>query len=417
MKRLLPIAFVLTLPGCASTEAGSEKLTKDPPTGARLSPAGYVTIQEASPSPYPATPPPMPTQLDVLARATSLGTPEQQARAWALANGRDDFQDEVRRVMPLVTAEPNFVQARLVGDDGDKQLELFFTRDAEATLARHTTDPRFVARPGGQPIEELRQVMRAWFDRLEAAGIAPAGGSLDPIGGIVTVDTGIPRERFDDLSARNGWPDPSPDEVRFTFAAVQPPAFADPSLQPLVRVFARENGAPTIQLTALTIGTIILEDGCFRLKGGKRYDPGDLVMFGYGSQLDRDEQGYLVVVDQEAHKRYRIGERGTWGGPNGFSQNDPAVRALRRACGAGDIVNVRQPESERLFSLPYPLWVLDYAYSNDITYEAAWTEVTDCMARRERAGATGLEVRDGCIAQYNGWDYTGETMPPSPGRD
>ena len=40
----------------------------------------------------------------------------------------------------------------------------------------------------------------------------------------------------------------------------------------------------------------------------------------------------------------RIGERMTWGGPQGYSEADPNVKLLRAKCGAGPIVAVGFPD-------------------------------------------------------------------------
>ncbi|KLE32345.1 hypothetical protein AAW00_12870 [Aurantiacibacter luteus] len=409
---------MLLLGGCATAQVDAPRAAGDAPTGATLSRAGHATIGEVPPSPFPADPPPMPTQLDVMARQTSLGTPEERARAWENAGSTPALRAAMEEVMPRLEAEPTYVQSRIAGEPGAKVLEVFFTRDAEATLARYTSDPLVVARTGGRTQAELEPVMRLWWDRLEAAGRPAGGGSLDTIGGAVEINTGITRAEFNALAARNGWPDPLGEPVRFTFAAEQARAFADPSLARLVRSFARESMEPGIQLTGGFSGRVVLEDGCFVLDGGRGSER-TLVMFGRDAQLAQDEEGYLIVRRANAREPdeaagYRIGEAGFWGGPNGFDENDAEVRALRAACGPGEIMNVRYPGSERLFALPYPLWVFDYAYSRGLTYDAAWDEVMACYKRQERRGRTGFEARDACITQYNGWDYVGEEMPPPP---
>jgi hypothetical protein len=168
----------------------------------------------------------------------------------------------------------------------------------------------------------------------------------------------------------------------------------------LVRTFTRETRAKGIQLTGGFGGRIVLQDGCFRLadRTGKG---GPLVMFGRETQLGRDEQGYLTVFGERGQRRYRIGDMGAWPGPKAVDENDPEVRQLRRACGAGPIANVAEPESERLFGLPYPHWVADYARARKISYRAAWTQVIACLDREDRRGRKGIEARDRCIKQFN----------------
>jgi hypothetical protein len=82
-------------------------------------------------------------------------------------------------------------------------------------------------------------------------------------------------------------------------------------------------------------------------------------------------------------------------------ETDPEVRNLRRQCGEGPLTNVAEPESERLFALPYPHWVADYARAKKVSYRSAWTQLIACYEREERRGRSGLAVRERCIKQFN----------------
>jgi hypothetical protein len=215
----------------------------------------------------------------------------------------------------------------------------------------------------------------------------------------VEVGVAIEEAEFRALAAQRGW-ELSP-AVSFSFAKPRPPAFAEPSLARYVRVFAREANAKGIQLLAGSRGRIILEDGCFRLAPREAGRPGPLVMFERHTQLALDAENYLVVIGGfERERRYRIGEIGSWGGPNGVNEEDPDVRELRRQCGTGEIVNLAEPQSQRLFSLPDPEWVADHARARKISYPEAWRRVIACM-EREEARRPGLGARDRCIRQFN----------------
>ncbi|UOR09493.1 hypothetical protein LCM18_02890 [Qipengyuania flava] len=67
----------------------------------------------------------------------------------------------------------------------------------------------------------------------------------------------------------------------------------------------------------------------------------------------------------------------------------------------GEIVNVGSPQSLRLFALPFPDWVLNYARATSLSYEDAWDEVIGCMARNEKHARAGMEGRNACIDQFN----------------
>jgi hypothetical protein len=107
------------------------------------------------------------------------------------------------------------------------------------------------------------------------------------------------------------------------------------------------------------------------------------------------------VFDAAGERRYRIGETGSWPGPNTVDEEDPDVRELRRQCGSGPVTNVAEPQSERLFSLPFPEWVADFARARAVPYRQAWKQVIACMKREEARGRSGLDLRDRCIRQFN----------------
>lgn len=383
------------LTGCATKLAPSVEPTIS---------SQYLSIESAPPTAWPKDPPPPPETLDTFARRTSTGSEEDRAKAWEEANGPEDFQQEAQRLMQLLpSAEPdNFVQLRLVRDESVPTdpapllgAEVWFRERAAATLARYTTDERFFAREGGFSEADMEARRELWLDRLKFIDTSYTL-SDDPTSGQIDIKLGITEAAFRELANEQGWS--WDDGVRFTFASEQPPAFLDALLERQVRAFVREPSAPIVQLLALTIGTVVLDDGCFRLKGESR-KPGPLVMFGYDTQLTRDEDGYPAVIDGD--HRYRIGEVGAWGGPNKVRSGSRETRALRAACGDSEIVNVGSPQSLRLFALPFPDWVLDYARAKSLSYEDAWDEVIGCMARNEKRGRVGMEARNACIDQFN----------------
>lgn len=414
--RLISLPLFLVIAACAPAMEGEALPTSMSdsglPNGAVLQPSGYVSIGLTPPSAFPEDPPPMPTQLDVLARQTSFGTDKQRGLAWENANGSEDFQNTLFQLRDQIERAEgdNFIEVRLIRENG-VQGEFLFARDGEQTLRKYTADERYVAKTADYQPARLRALREVWVKRMGEAGIG--GLSANMFEGTIEIESGLEEAEFRELAARKGWQIDDP-LLDFRFAPGKPPAFTEERLESLVRAFAREDTEVTIRLTALFTGRILLDDGCFRL-ADENDRPGDkLVMFARQSQLMRDSEGYLAV--RTGDEFYRVGEEGAWGGPNGVDESNPEVRRLRRACGNGEIVNVAGPQSERLFSLPYPLWVLDYAYTKDMTYDAAWDEVIACIEQQEKHGRRGLDARDRCIKQYNGWDYTGEELPPPPGQ-
>ena len=385
------------------------------PTGAKRGPGGYASIGPTPPSSLPQTPPPMPTELDVLARQTSMGTPAEQAAAWARVNGDAAFQQEFERLRDVLARhEPgNFITVRLVRDPGVMG-EFVFARDGAATLAKYTADPQFRAVTTGVDPVGFTQLEQLWLTRTreDKAPITIIGSNA--AAGTIELTVGIEEEEFRRLARRKGWDIADP-RLEWVFPQPRPPGFADPALAALVRAFPRENAAAGIRLLARGTGRVVLQDGCFRLADTRGRPGPKLVMFARGSQLALDEDGYLVIRTPDEERQYRVGEPGSWGGPNGVDEGSEDVRALRRACGRDEVVNIAAPESEVLSAAPYPLWVLDYAYTKDIPYAAAWTRVIACMNRQMAGGRQPLAARDRCIKQYNGWEYREAELPPPPG--
>lgn len=401
MKRQV-MALGMLVSACATTQQPSTPVAAASdhlPTGGLLTATGYLTIREVPSSPYSVDPPPEPTVVDDFARRTVSPDPAVRAKAWEDANGTKDFQAELERLRQvLARREPdNFVELRLVRDPA-VAAEVWFKHDAARTLARYTSNPLFRPRQGGLTSVEEERLRKLWLDRMEGGQLINMIG-VNRIDGVVELGIAVEEPEFRRIAAERGWG--LGPEVKLMFPPARAPAFTDPKLSKLVRVFARETKAKSIQLLAASTGRIVLEDGCFRLASPRSGERGALVMFGRQTQLGTDEQGYLVLLSEEGRARYRIGEIGRWGGPNGVDQNDPALRELRQACGDDRVINVAEPESERLAGLPYPDWVADHARAKALSYREAWKQVIACMKREEDRGRKGLDARDRCIRQFN----------------
>ena len=416
----LIFASCLLLSACAGMSDGppvpTANLAGPMPKGARVEPSGYLTIREVPPTDIPARAPPRPETLDSFARKTSLGTPEEQARAWEEANGGAAFQQEMQRIRALLEREEaaNFITVRLVREP-QVMGEFAFYRDGPATLAKYTSDPAFRAVTVDTDPASFAKLKALWDERMMDRDAAIGLMGADEAGGMIEISTGLTEPDFRVIARDKDW-DLSDPRLDITFAQPRGPALADPALASLVRFFARENEAASIRLLALGMGTVVLQDGCFRMADAQGRPSDKLVLFGRESQLGIDGEGYLAVTSEGGERHYRIGEPGAWGGPNGVNEDSADVRRLREVCGTDPVVNIADPQSQRLFAAPDPQWVLDYAYSKDITYEKAWERVRRCISAQLDRGRAALDARDRCIDQYNGWKYTGDELPPPPGQ-
>ena len=379
------------------------------PAGATVNDSGYASVSEVPALPFPASPPPEPGGIESFSTRLSKATPAEQEKLWEEANGTAAFQAEVQRLQQILPVEEpgNFVQVNLLRDEtamvDPKTLlgaEVWFKRDAAETLGRYTSRGDIFPRTGGLTQVEIDRLQQVWIERMQDLTWSYAIGG-NPSRGVLEVTPGVTREKFMAVATERGWE--WGDEVQFTFAAPAPPPFADSRVEDLVRIFPRSESSPAIQLLALGMGRVILDDGCFRFGSDDGGEKGPLVMFGYETQLGLDEEGFLVVTSTNRWETetYRIGEMGAWGGPNGYQEEWETVKTLRARCGEGEIVNVGTPQSLRQFSLPASDWVADYASAKGLGYEDAWDEIMDCYRRQERRGRSGLEMRDRCVDQFN----------------
>ncbi|MGY0652277.1 hypothetical protein ACW7GZ_10510 [Luteimonas sp. A537] len=246
----------------------------------------------------------------------------------------------------------NYIGMRIV-HDLDPRFAFQFRRDAAATLARFTSDSRFVAAEGGIPREELQPLFDEWWKRFKPHRIL-GGGSVMEFEGEVQFDMTIDGAGYRVIAARENWV--LPERVRLNFPPPPNPRSVDPALVPLVRVFAREDRLPAVVPLAAHSGRLILRDGCFRMQGDGDEEP--LVLFGRDVELGLDGDGYLVVTEPQGsdvdRSAARVGERVVWSGPRGVDDADEGVTALRTACGPDPIIATGEPTRERRFELGRP---------------------------------------------------------------
>ena len=201
----------------------------------------------------------------------------------------------------------NFVSVQLVRDP-QVMGEFAFRRDGSATLAKYTADPAFRAGTVDTDPVALAELRALWEERMRERDAAIGLLGTNERDNSIEISTGLTEPDFRSIARRKGW-DLADPRFEVTFAQPRGPAFVDPAIASLVRFFPRENEAASIRLTALGQGTVVLQDGCFRLADERNRPRGELVMFGRESHLGIDSEGYLAVSDAGGgERRYRIGE-------------------------------------------------------------------------------------------------------------
>lgn len=394
---LIPfVAFVAA--GCAPTSSGDEG---DPPvisvasgavtrvpTGATISPESYATILDTPPAPYPDEPPAEASRGEGLVEQYSRENGISLAVAADQINGPPDLLGEIERLQPLlrVKASGNFVEMVMVRDPA-VHMNVYFKRDAAATLAKYTDHPLFRARTGGLTRAEIEAVRERWNRRLGAAGLQfSAGGRGDK--GKVEFDLGIDAAQFAALKQERGWPDDP--LVSFSFVPPQTEPAVLSELKGYIRHFARSPQAPGVVPSLASWGRVYLNEGCFRMAGVNDRDQSDdpLVLFRRDAQLKRDDEGYLVVTGRGSEGA-RIGEEMQLGWAPEVTPEHVAhaeAEALRAACGPGKIVDVGVPQSARGFKIR-PWALASYATQRRLSRNAAWDEIVACWKMQDATRA------------------------------
>jgi len=356
------------------------------PVAASLEPSGFATVLDAPPLPYADAPPASDReQLDpatALRRELAANPPEDARRAAMALDSR------------LAAAEGHhYIGMRIVRDPAPR-FAFHFASDAAATLARHSGDPRFVAREGGRPAEELQPFTEAWNARFAPYRLGV--GQMDAFNGVVRFTMEVDEATFRAIAEAQGWQLPA--AVVLVFTPPPAPTALPSAIAPLVRLLPRHDRVPAATTLASLSGRVILRDGCFRLTGQGGGGESPLVMFDRDVALVVDEAGYLALQARGSDRPpARVGERMTWAGPRGIDARDAGLQALRAACGAGPVVSVGTPASAH-HARVRP-WVIDaLAQARGMTRQQAWDALRRCWAladaaRQDAHALPGLPAR------------------------
>lgn len=341
MNSMMLIAVALGIAGPASAQV---------PRGMAVGKEGLGTIRVAPPSPTGDVVSQRPTYngpIEFYAQEEGLTIPEARKRIsehMGFVPIFERLQERLRRMEP-----DNYISAR-ISHQPDWHYILFFKRDPEATLRRYSVNPRFKAAKAGYTEAELKALAAPWLKRFAEAGIVDAYGA-DATRGRISMTIRITRAAFDAIAAREGW-GKVPAVLHLSFAAEHEWPGVDPRVAPLLRGFASESLATTMQMEAGFSGRVVLDNGCLRL-AGKGRAKGPLVVFHRETGIGLDAHGYLATINRRTGKATgRIGEMWSWAGPNPGREFD-GLEALKAACGDGPVINVGNPESDARFKARY----------------------------------------------------------------
>ncbi len=209
-------------------------------------------------------------------------------------------------------------------------------------------------RASGRPPANAKAVGDLWVARLEArnalmgAGLSGKGED-DPVS---SIDTLLTARAFDAWVAQNGWRVPAHIDWRFQSELTQPAVATD--VTGAVHVWPASTIRTGWQLEAAFTGRIVLRDGCvFVSQPGEQREA--LAWFHSETGLGRDDEGYFTLVNRVTGETMaRLGEEMQWAGPNSVDPQNPAVLALKAACGEHEVVGVGNPEALERIYVRYP---------------------------------------------------------------
>jgi hypothetical protein len=351
------------------------------PTGAKIEPSGFATVETAPTIPYPDAPPPAEDrprfEAEWYARFAGISVEEAQKRNREQQEARPEFERLVELLR--VREAGNFTAPRVVHKP-DWAYVLYFKRDPERTLAKYTRHPRFKAALAPYTEAELRAKAAPWVERFVARKLMDGWGT-DATLGAAEMMMNVTAEEYGEIAARERW-GPVPDGVVLRFSQPLDHPSVDDRVKPLVRIFAQNSRGTVVQPEAGFFGRITMRDGC--LYHGKA-----LAYFHRETGIGVDEQGYLALTDRRTGKsKGRVGEWFSWAGPNQVSEDMAMVRELRQRCGNAPIDNVGNPQSAWQFRVR--AWVIDeLAQRRRISRQRAWELLKQCWRKADAANPKG----------------------------
>ncbi len=378
MKHVLIIGAAALVAAAAAPSAVVQKAGGAfTPTGAKIEPSGFATIERAPPLPYPKEPPPAENRPKGEAEwyARDLGIPVEEAQR--RQREQQALRPEFERLITLLRVREagNFTAPRIVHQP-DWAYVLYFKRDPERTLAKYSQHPQIKAALARYTQEELTLLAKRRLERFAEHKFAGGWGS-DPTYGTAEIMMNVTEEEYRDIAEREGW-GPVPEAIVLGFAGGLKHPSIEERARPFVQTFAQNSRGTTIQLEAGFSGRITMRGGCL-------YSGEALAYFHRETGIGIDEQGFLALTDRRTGKsKGRIGEWFSWAGPNNISDEMPMVRELRQRCGDAPIENVGNPESAAQFRVS--AWVIDaVAERRRISRQRAWDDLKQCWTRQEAA--------------------------------
>jgi hypothetical protein len=211
-------------------------------------------------------------------------------------------------------------------------------------------DERPHQRPAtSRPPPDAKAIGDEWIARLTTRhallGYGLAG--KNPVGPVDRIDVGLTKDEFERWALDNNWQVPSHISWSFVPRMILP-RISD-AAKDSIRVWPASTARTGAQNQALFNGRLELRDGCFFVgELGKPVDK--LAWFHSEMGFDIDAAGYFILRDRVSGQVLaRLGEDVTWGGPASAQIDKVTERALKQACGAGEIYIIGSPQASERF--------------------------------------------------------------------
>ncbi len=313
--------------------------------GVKIEASGFATIEPpppartdllAAPPPAPPPPPPPPPP------GSGAASPPRTSRIEL--DGLQRQTEEAYALDRRLRARWPDEYAGLDFDHSEPQRRalFLFRREGAARLAEFTRRPDFIARDVRFTTWDLARLQERWMVRFAPLGLVDGGGAY--LGRqVVEFTMRVPRAEFELIATEKGWTIPDTLALRFP-----PPVENLPMperLQPLIRIFPRDDRIHSIRRLANMSGRLVLRDGCLRVVDGPAGKDA-LAYFSRGSTIGIDETGYVTLGRGEG--RGQLGERFTWNVGPPVTPDLSMVSELRRACGNDEIIYVLDPYRSRM---------------------------------------------------------------------
>lgn len=241
----------------------------------------------------------------------------------------------------------NFVAYRL-GWEPEPHYIFFFLKDAEATLAKYTSNPVFKPRQIEHTLEALEAKSEENSSILLPLSSSPAEISslteIDLSQGQVVVTLDVYEQDFETYPGLKTLKNDPMVQLKYN-APLDPPEILSAEVKPLIRYFAYGNLRETQVVIGEARGKILLKDGCFFLDDGAGED--SLLVFQPKVGVGLDDEGYIVLINRSPSGAERlptrVGEPARWFAGQKAITDPEVLRPLQEACGQHDAVIIGAP--------------------------------------------------------------------------